>query len=413
MREIRAFSLTKSDKRGIINKRKSRFRNGAASERTVKSMNFGKLDALLRHLSDYGIPTCDLTVWQDHKELYRGASATEALPSPDALYFMYSCSKVITCAAALQFYEKGRFLLHTPVSEFLPEFAQLRVNRANGAGIDPASKTMTMGQLFTMTSGLNYNLSTSHIAKMREATGGRCPTREAVRAIAKAPLNFEPGEHFLYGLSHDVLAAAVEVMADESFGEYVRKNIFEPLGMTDSHYHVTPDVEARMAKQYLFDDKTHHADEVPKKNAYILGPDYESGGAGMISSLHDMIRFADAMACGGIGATGARILAPSTVALMKTPMLTPAQKETFVWKMFRGGYSYGLGVNVQTDKTFGMLSPLGEFGWQSAAGSLMCCDTENKVSIFYAQHMLHNQEAYVHPRIRNVVYACLEDAVKN
>lgn len=371
-------------------------------------MNFKKLENFLRHLNDYGIPTCDITVWQDHRELYRGTSAIGNLPSRDALYYMYSCSKVITCAAALTLYEQGKFLLHTPVSEFLPEFADIRVLSPDGTYTEPAKTEITMRDLFAMTSGIGYNLTSAQIRQVREATGGGCPTRETVRAMAKMPFTYQPGERFLYGLSHDILAAAVEEIAGEKFGNYVKKVIFDPLGMADSHYHVTEDVAARMQTQYRFNDRTRRADEMPLTNMYILGPDYESGGAGVISSLHDMIRFADALACGGVGATGARILAPSTVALMRTPMLTPGQKETFVWKNLRQGYSYGLGVSVQTDKTFGMLSPLGEFGWQSAAGSLLCCDTENKVSIFYAQHMLNNQEAYVHPRLRNVTYACLE-----
>ena len=267
---------------------------------------------------------------------------------------------------------------------------------------------MTICDLFTMSSGLNYNLATANLNDAAEATGKRCPTREMVKAMAKSPLTFDPSTQWLYGLSHDVLAAVVEVVSGMRFSEFVKKEIFEPLGMKDSCYHIEQVDKSRMAAQYRYNEKTKVANPIPLTNSYVLGPDYDSGGAGMISTLHDMSIFADMLACGGVGANGVRILAPCTVDLMRENQLDANRLDYFHrgFPQFRG-YGYGLGVRTHIDRTAGSLAPLGEFGWAGAAGAYIGMDPKNQLSIFYVQHMLNSQERIIHPRLRNIVYAAL------
>ncbi len=374
-------------------------------------MNFTKLQEFIDSLPAYGIPSADIIVYQDHKPIWRhsaGFTDTDAKTPVrgDELYFMYSCTKVITCVAALQLFERGKFLMRDPVANFLPEFANVKVRR--GTYSEPAKAPLTMRHLFTMTSGMSYNLTSAYIQDVQEKTNGRCPTRQTIAAMANMPLDFEPGTDFLYGLSHDVLAAVVEVISGMKFGEYVKKNIFEPCGMTESGFALTDAVKVRMCPQYRYNDKRGVAEKAPLSNMYVLGTEYESGGAGLISSVKDYVKFADALACGGVSATGERILAPMTVEMMRQNCLSGTALETFKGRWAGlDGYGYGYGVRTFTDPAAGALSSPVDFGWQGAAGSYMIIDPKNRLSLFYAQHMLNNKEAYVHPRIRNCFYAGL------
>lgn len=379
-------------------------------------MDFSRLTEFLNGLPEWRIPGVDMMIAVDGETVYRHQAGwrdrEKKLPmTGDELYWIYSASKVITCAAALTLYEKGKYLLSDPVSEYLPAYKNLMVRRVRPDGqmvIEPAREAMTIRHLFTMTSGLNYDLFSPEILSAVERTGGRAPTVEIANAIAQRPLMFEPGSHFLYSLSHDVLAAVVEVIAGMPFRDYVKKAIFEPCGMMDSAYHLTPEKEARMAQQYRFDDAKGEAEPIGPVNDYVFGSEYDSGGAGMVTSVEDYMRFARMMTRMGVADSGERILSPGTVNLMRTDHLTPAQKQDFDWPQF-AGYGYGLGVRTMVDRTrSGSNGPVGEFGWGGAAGAYTIIDPENRVSAFYTQHMLNSQEPYVHPRLRNLVYACLE-----
>lgn len=379
-------------------------------------MNFERLTNFLNWLPEWRIPGVDMMVAVDGKTVYRHQAGwrdrEKGLPMRgDELYWIYSASKVITCAAALTLYEKGAYLMNDPVSEYIPAFKELTVRRVRPDGqvvIEPARQPMTIRHLFTMTSGLDYDLNRPEIREVVERTNGRAPTLEVVGALAKKPLMFEPGSHFLYSLSHDVLAAVVEVIAGMPFRDYVQKTIFDPCGMADSGYHLTPEKEARMAQQYEFDDAAGAYRPIGTVNGYIFGSEYDSGGAGVICSAEDYMRFARMMTRLGVADNGERILSPSTINLMRTNHLGSVQMQDFDWEQFVG-YGYGLGVRTMVDKAKGgSLTPNGEFGWGGAAGAYALMDPENRVAIFYAQHMLNNQEPFVHPRLRNLVYACLE-----
>ncbi len=372
-------------------------------------MNFTNLTNFINSLPAYGIPGADVIVYRDHKELYRHSAGVKDTETGEKLtgselYYMYSCTKVVTCIAALQLFEQGKFLMRDPVANVLPEFADIRVK--NGTYAVPADRPITFRHLFTMTAGLNYNLTSAYIQDISERTGGRCPTRETIAAIAKIPLDFHPGDRFQYSLCHDVLAAAVEVMSGMRFGEYVKKNIFEPCGMVDSTFIMTDEVRARMAVQYRFNDKRGVAEKTPLSNMYILGSEYESGGAGLISSVNDYIKFIDTLASGGVTASGKRIISEFTLKMMRQNCLTDEMLADYHKKWAAlDGYGYGYGVRCFIDPAAGTMASPNEFGWHGAAGSFMVIDPDTRVSLFYAQHMLNNKEAYVHPRIRHCLYS--------
>lgn len=367
-------------------------------------MNFNNLNSFMDSIIELGVPTADFTLWQDHKEIYRHSAGMDKLPDPKGLYNMYSISKVITCTAAMTLYEQGKFLLETPIYEFLPEFADITVDEGDD-GIVKARRKIKMRDLFCMTSGLNYNISSAEIRKVQSETDGKAPTREIMRAIARTPLVFQPGKKFLYSLSHDVLAGVCEVISGQRFCDFIKTVIFDPLDMKNSFYHATPDIINRMVPQYKFNDNTKVADRMDFGNVYVLGSEYDSGGAGVISCLDDMIRFTDMLANGGIGANGNRILSKATIDLMRTPMLTDEQRASFIWSDLGSGYSYGLGVRTLVNPSYGLVAPIGEFGWGGAAGSLLICSPELHLAGFYCQHMLNNKQHYIHPRLMNIIFS--------
>ena len=362
-------------------------------------MDFSRLTAFLASLIERGIPSVDCAVSLNGQCVYRhGVRAGK-----DGLYFLYSVSKVITCAAAAQLLERGKLLLTDEICEYLPEYRDMAVKSKDGH-LEEAQTRITVRHLFTMTAGLNYNLETEAIASAVRESGGRAPTREIARAIAQGPLDFEPGAHWQYSLCHDVLAALVEAVSQMRFADYVRENIFAPLGMEDSTYHPTPAQAARIAPQYQYDGEARRALPIPKAARHVLGPEYDSGGAGVVSSVSDMLAFAQALANGGTGANGARILSPRTVDLMRINQLSEAQSRDFNWPQM-AGYGYGLGVRTMVCPALGgSLSSIGEFGWGGAAGAYIMIDPDHRLCAFYAQHMLNNQEPYVHPRLRNLIY---------
>ena len=378
-------------------------------------MNFDNLTQFLDRITAWRIPGNDCRISIGGNEVYSHQSGYADIASKrpmqgDELLYLYSLTKPITCTAALQLFEKGGFLMNDPVSEYLPEFKDMTVRRIadNGvASVIPAKNPITIRNLFTMTAGLTYDHFTPSLNKLRETTGGRCPTRDAMRAIAQEPLVCEPDESFRYSLCHDVLGGLIEVISGMKLGDYMKKNIFEPLGMKDTFFTLPEDKKHRMMTQYTFDDEKNAPVDTGLDNEHKMGTEYESGGAGLISSAADYMRFARAMCSKGTSKDGYRLLSPVTVDLMRTNHLTPRQREGLSWVQLTG-YGYGLGVRTLTDPTQGSLSPIGEFGWSGMAGTYVIIDPENELAVFYGQQMINNQEPYVHPRIRNIIYSSIK-----
>lgn len=394
-------------------------------------MDFTRLKAFMNHLTEWRIPGNDISVWLDNREVFRYQTGfldvENKIPMTDnALLNIYSCSKVATVVAGMQLLERGEFLLDTPLYDFIPEFKYMYIKDKEG-NIRKAEKHITIRHLFTMTSGMTYSMTDDVRAEAKEKTNGRFDTVETIKLMAKMPLTFEPGERWQYSFSHDVLAAVIEIVSGKRFRDYMKENIFAPLDMKESFYHKNEAIENRIAPQYLFvaeqntfDDKPAgftqsldlskcggHLERTDGTNSLVFGSEYDSGGAGIITSVSDYSKFVNALANNGIGATGERILSPYAIRLMKQNQLTEAQKKTYNWEQF-AGYGYGLGVRTMIDPASGgSLSSVGEFGWGGAAGASVYVDTDLKLGVFYAHHMLNPQEAYYQPRLRNVIYSCL------
>lgn len=376
------------------------------------------------------VPGNAVSIYHHNREVFRYASGyanreSGALMSGGELMYIYSCTKPATVVAAMQLVEKGRFLLSEPVEAYLPAFSDMTYKNEHG-DIERVRKPMTIWNLFTMTSGLSYRPIAETLKLANELTHGRMNTVDVINLLAREPLEFEPGAHWLYGRSHDALAALVEVVSGMTFGRYVIQNVLEPIGIYDAHFHATPDVQKRMARQYERRADGVKINDIVRAqqygssaggsvepsddgNSHIFGPAYDSGGAGLIISVPEYARFASALANGGVGPNGERILARSTIELMRRNQLTPELMRDFNWPHLNG-YGYGLGMRTCIDPSAASsIGSVGEIGWGGAAGATLIADPDREIALFYAHHMLNPMEDYYQPRLRNVMYSCFGD----
>ena len=372
-------------------------------------MDFNKITDYLNSLIPRGIPSVDCIIYRDHKPLYRymtGTTDAEKTQSINGneLYLMFSMTKVQTMTAVMQLVERGLLSLEDEVSKYLPAYKNITVKRD---GKIVASETpMKIKHLVSMQSGLDYDLERSGIKRVLQEKGQAATTRELVDAFVETPLDFVPGEHFQYSLSHDVVAAVIEVVSGMSFGEYLKKNIWEPLHMDNTFFAKPMNYQERLATQYLCDEKGEIAPMEPSC-VYQLSENYESGGAGLISCTEDYSKFADALACGGVSSEGVRIIEAATIEKMKENLLCEASVKDITQTMGRLGYGYGCGVQVLLQpELISSTAPVGVFGWDGAAGSVIMMDTKTKTSVVYTQHVRNCGWVYgeVHPKLRDLVF---------
>ncbi len=359
-----------------------------------------------------GVSGIDCIIYQDHQEIFRHAAGYSDIENqvpmqPNGLYNLYSASKVVTCVAAMQLIEKGKIALFEPIHKYLPEFEKMLVKTGTFV-ILPAQKPIRILDLFTMSAGISYELDTPEMRKLFAEKGRDFDTRDFVRALAREPLMFEPGEGWNYSYCHDVLGAVIEAASGMTFGEYLKKNIFDPLGMKDTGFALTAENEHRLQPQYDFNYATRKATRIPSASIGKAGDRHESGGGGLISSCEDYILFADAMACGGVGKNGARILSENSIRLMRKNQLRGNSLKDYRKMVPNEGVGYGLGVSVMIDPAIACsLAPADSFSWGGMGGVQNYFDCENKLSYFVAQHTLKSPKEYLEPYMRTIMYAAV------
>jgi len=357
-------------------------------------------------VTEKGVPGCQCSVYIDHKPVFSRAAGfrdeKDQVPSgPTDLYWIYSVSKIFTCVAALQLIERGKLRLEDPVSIYLPSWSDVRIRRGGRVVESPVEPTIL--HLMTMTAGLNYKRKTPAILAL-VARKDRCFTlRELADALVNQPLDFEPGTRFCYSLCHDVLGAVIEVASGLSIEEYMKKNIAEPLGAKDLTFFPDTGQFDRFATQYRYLPEQNVFKPIHLRNPYILSRAYASTGAGLCASIRDIALLADALANGGVGVSGKRILTPGSISRMAEDAMNPITKRDFR-KMKPAPYSYGLGVRTMIRGVDGATQ--NEFGWDGAAGSYVLIDPDRHMSMVYTQHVLDHGPVYseIHPGLRTALY---------
>ena len=377
-------------------------------------------NTLSRFVEAGQIAGCAVRVMRNDEVAYEGSfgyadiAKKEKMSSENTIFPIASMSKVITVAGIMRLYEQGLFKMWDPVSEYLPGFKNPKVAKEKPDGsyeIVDAKGEVTMRQLFTMTSGVPYGWGDTAAGRIRiekekewmESGKPEPETVEYANLVGQLPLSFEPGERWMYGFSIDVLGAVTEVLSGKPLGEYLKENIFDPLGMKDTGFFVPQEKMDRVATLYhinegLKAEERWYASEKPA---------FESGGGGLYSSVHDYSRFAQMLLHGGT-LDGVRILGRKTVDLISTDHLTPEQRKGDSWDTQRG-YGYGLGVRVMTNPELaGINGSVGEWGWDGAFGNWFCVDPKENLTCVYLTTNLPGDHYRFIPKLMASLYASLD-----
>ena len=355
-----------------------------------------------------------------HEEGYADAEKRMGW-APDTICRLFSMSKPVTSAAVMILLERGMLSLLDPVSRYLPEFADLKVLGADGQ-VEACKRPLLISDLMNMTSGIPYpenweGCSRSGILMDRmlsevlpKIVAGEGPsTREMAGRIAQVPLVFQPGERWMYGFGADVLGALVEVVSGRRFGTFLKEEIFDRLQMPDTGFFVPEDKTDRFAMSYEYDAEgklfpicDSHLGEYYKEDVR-----FESGGAGLVSTIRDYSHFAQMLAQGGTY-SGQRILGEATVRFMAQNRLKPEQMAGLDWDS-NFGYGYGNLMRVLIDQgRAGISAPLGEFGWDGWTGNYVSMDPVNCLVILYFTQLRGGDgSTEIMRRIKNVVYGSL------
>ncbi len=276
-----------------------------------------------------------------------------------------SMTKPIAAVAALTLIEQGRLNLSDPVKKYLPDFAAMQVRDSDGS-LSAQKRDMTIRDLMIHTSGIGYRFDmTSELGKAYIAAAPYEKARtlaEATEIIARQQLYFQPGERFLYSYGFDVLGRVIEVVAKEKFEDYLARVIFRPLDMRDTSFTIAAADRSRLATVY---SKRNGALQLMPGTLFgdPLDPQtWPSGGAGLISTARDYLRFAAMLERGGT-LEGVQIVSPASVALMTSNHFPPALRERAASGPL-AGLAMGLGVAVVEDAgRTGVLGAPGDFAW--------------------------------------------------
>lgn len=352
-------------------------------------------------------------------------SATDDRPiEMDDLFRIYSMSKPITAVAAMQLYEQGKFQLTDPVSKFIPELKNLKVMK-NGKVV-PAQNQMTMQQLLNHTAGLSYGFDPNDPvdqAYQKADLWGAKDLDEFITKVAALPLKFEPGEQWHYSIAVDVTGLVVERLSGQSFDAYLKEHIFDPLEMKDTFFEVPEGKADRFLPNHFLNPQNGKAvvmdgsQGLPGFESCGAMCDYGnvtlySGGGGLVSTLRDYVRFAEAMRDGELD--GVRILSPKTVNYMSSNHLPSAiasgggsgEQPNLVGDAL-GGFGFGLGFGIVTDTAAnGSMGSAGQYYWGGAAGTVFWIDPVENIVVVSMMQLMGGWPSY-RPELRVATYQAL------
>lgn len=330
----------------------------------------------------------------------------------ESLFRIYSMTKPITSVAALMLLEEGRFMLDEPVSKYLPMFKHTRVHKATeyqGLKLEPQQTPMTIQHLLTHMSGLSYgwyqDTPVDQLYRDLKVNPRDVPLKDFVAMLADVPLVFQPGSHWRYGYSVDVLAHLIEVVADEPFEDFLEARIFKPLYMHNTGFRVKPEQVGHFTSVYC--PVEHYALGADFSQIPFGGPIYPldtpdkspfvhhqvlvsgmSGGGGLVSTISDYAHFAQMLLNNGVF-EGNRLLGRKTVELMRMNHVPQSIRPLEIGGSPIAGYGFGLGVEVLEDVAVSSRhGSLGSHGWGGAAMTNYWVDPlEDLVGIVMTQFM--------------------------
>ncbi len=352
---------------------------------------------------------------------HRDLEAQAPMPE-DALFRIYSMSKAVTGVAVMILHEKYGFPLRTPASRWIPALGDLKVAEWSvdpGTGdpslaLVPARRDLTVQDLLTHTAGISY-------AGPRKADGGRYyaelgvgsrdqTLEEFVAKLAQAPLQDHPGTVWRYGYGMDVLGRLVEVISGQTYDVFLEEQIFKPLGMVDTAFHVRPGTEDRLAVLYTPDreagDGRVKRSNAPPQDSYLQKPRIFYGGAGLVSTTVDYYRLVQMLLDGGAH-EGGQLLSPKSVELLSTDHIGDMPR---AGQLLGSGDGFGLTFRVnESPGRNGASGSVGDYSWGGAAGTRFWIDPEEEmVGVFMIQILPHGGLTYG-SEFRNLAYQAIID----
>lgn len=333
----------------------------------------------------------------------------------DTIFRMYSMTKPITAVAIMILVERKKINLLDPIKKYFPDFSNSLVY-SSGGNLENINRDINIYDLLNMTSGIPYpdesHKSGREMDKLfkdlikRREEGELINTQDYIKYISKIPLAQQPGTKWVYGLSADILGGIIEIVTNKKFSQFLKEEIFDPLEMKDTDFFVPKSKLNRFAQNYKWNEERKEL--IPFTNSHLgeyYGEDvaFESGGAGLVSTIDDYSHFAMMMINNG-EYNGKRILDSKTIKFMTQDKLTKEQKDDFTWDGMKG-YGYGnlmrILINKEEAKTS---SSIGEFGWDGWTGNYVSIDPKEKLIILYFIQRCDSGVTPIIEKLKNVIY---------
>jgi CubicO group peptidase (beta-lactamase class C family) len=403
-----------------------------AQELGLSPERLARLDAMLanQYLETRRLP-CTLSLVARHGEIahigVQGLADVErGLPArEDTIFRIYSMTKPITSVALMMLVERGLIALDDPVHKFIPEWKNLGVFVAGahrtGFQTRPPARPMQVVDLFRHTAGLTYGfqLRTNVDAAYRAEKIGeieKAGTLEGmIHTLAKLPLEFSPGEAWNYSVATDVLGWLVQVVSGRPFEQFLAEEIFQPLGMVDTGFHVREGQAHRFAACYQPNrDGTIELQDDPTTSSYLKPPSFISGGGGLVSTAADYLQFCRMLLNGGtLG--GQRLISRKTLDLMTANHLpgnssiAAMSKSLFSEAAYDGiGFGLGFATTMRASQTL-MPGSDGDYFWGGAASTFFWIDPEEDLIGIFMTQLIPSSTYPVRRELRTMVYAALDD----
>lgn len=356
-----------------------------------------------------------------YRKEYGEADKEKKIPMrKDTIFRCYSMTKPITSVAVMTLVESGKLSLSDTASMYLPGFQNQKVYTKDG--LVPVKTEVTIQHLLDMTAGVVYPDGSYEVGKImqdmideyyRKIFEEDTPTStyDLANQIGEMPLEFQPGEGWRYSFCADVLGAIIEVVTGMKFGEYLKKTIFDPLGMTDTDFYVPEDKVDRLMQNYQYMPETKTLEPCTWQHLglsymHLRKPAFESGGAGLVSTIDDYEKFVKMMM--NKGSYGdVRILGRKTVEWMTQNHLDEKQLKWYDWDALKG-YGYGNLMRVMIhEEAAESLGSNGEYGWDGWLGCYMFIDPKEELAIIYVIQKCGGNGYRDVQAIRNIVYSAL------
>lgn len=384
----------------------------------VTSIAKARIDSVLNSFVTSGnIAGVSALVFEEGHEVYYNAFGHADLSSNkpmdrNTIVQIYSMTKPITGTALMTLFDKGKFKLDDPISMYLPEFKNMTVY----AGVDskgkvitePLKREVTIRDITRHTAGFPNRTDIeglSALLKEADAMNRKNTLTQMAEKMSQVPLSFQPGTQWEYGPSVDVQALLVERISGVPYGEYVRKNILDPLKMSETRYYIPKEDRDRFAKLYIRKGEGELVQDTITYSNYTEHWPLTRGGSGLTSTLDNYMRFAQMLVHEG-SLDSVQILKPETIKLMATNQLADSVTERS-WLPTKGQVGFGIdfAVRVAPPKTPEENNGVvGEFYWDGAASTLFWIDPVNKLTAVLFVQLFPYDQIGLHKQFRDAVY---------